>query len=62
MKVFGIDVSHHQGNFNFAKAKAEGVKFVILKAGGSDGGYYKDSKFENYYKSVKEQGFNVGAY
>lgn len=61
-KIFGIDVSHWQGKFNFAKAKNEGIRFAILKAGGSDGGYYKDSKFESYYKDAKEQGLNVGAY
>ena len=36
--VFGIDVSRWQGNFNFAKAKAEGVTYAILKAGGGDDG------------------------
>ena len=44
---FGIDVSHWQGDFNFARAKSnEGVEFAILKAGGGDAGLYKDSKFE----------------
>lgn len=62
MKVFGIDVSKWQGNFNFAKAKKEGVEFAIIKAGGSDGGYYKDPKFERNYKEAKKQGLNVGAY
>lgn len=61
-KEFGIDVSRWQGNFNFAKAKAEGVSFVIIKAGGGDDGLYKDSKYESYYKSAKAQGLNVGAY
>lgn len=62
MKDFGIDISSHQGNFDFKKAKKEGVKFAIIKAGGSDGGFYKDSKFENNYKNAKSQGLNVGAY
>jgi len=32
-KRFGIDVSHWQGDFNFAKAKNnEGVEFAIIKA------------------------------
>lgn len=43
----GIDVSHWQGHFDFARAKSnEGVEFAILKAGGGDAGFYKDSKFE----------------
>lgn len=61
-KIFGIDVSVHQGNFDFKKAKDEGVKFAILKAGGSDGGYYKDRKFEQNYKNAKAQGLDVGAF
>ena len=37
---FGIDVSHWQGNFNFANAKNnEGVEFAIIKAGGGDLSY-----------------------
>lgn len=63
VKVFGIDVSAWQGNFNLSKAKAsEGIKFVVLKAGGADDGYYKDSKFESFYQSAKSIGLNVGAY
>ena len=61
-KQFGIDVSRWQGNFNFAQAKAEGVQFAIIKAGGGDDGLYKDSKYETYYKAAKQNGLNVGAY
>lgn len=62
MQKFGIDVSHWQGNFDFAKAKAEGVEFAIIKAGGGDSGLYKDSKFDKFYSAAKAQGFQVGAY
>ena len=62
MQKFGIDVSHWQGNFNFTQAKAEGVEFAILKAGGGDDGLYKDSKFETFYKNAKAAGLGVGAY
>lgn len=62
MKQFGIDVSRWQGNFNFEQAKAEGVTFAIIKAGGGDDGLYKDSKFESYYASCKRLGIAVGAY
>ena len=61
-KVFGIDVSAWQGSFDFAKAAKEGVKFVILKGGGADDGYYKDSKFETNYKNAKAAGLYVGVY
>ena len=62
MKIFGIDVSRWQGDFDFTKAKAEGVKFVIIKAGGADDGLYKDSKFEANYKAAKAAGLGVGVY
>lgn len=62
MAVFGIDVSRWQGDFNFKKAKAEGVKYVILKAGGADEGLYQDRKFDTFYERVKAEGLGVGAY
>jgi hypothetical protein len=58
---WGIDVSHWQGNFNFDKAKAEGVEFAIIKAGGGDAGLYTDSKFERNY-AVASSMMPVGAY
>lgn len=61
-KAFGIDVSHWQGNVNFAKVKAAGKEFVILKAGGSDAGYYTDKKLDTYYKEATAAGLHVGAY
>lgn len=60
---FGIDVSHWQGDFNFARAKSnEGVEFAIIKAGGGDAGLYKDSKFESNYKKCEDCGLPKGAY
>lgn len=58
----GIDVSKWQGNIDFNKVKASGIDFVIIKAGGSDKGFYKDPKFEENYKKAKEAGLKVGAY
>lgn len=63
IKRFGIDVSHWQGDFDFARAKREeGVEFAIIKAGGGDAGLYKDSKFENNYKKCEACGLPKGAY
>lgn len=58
-KVFGIDVSVWQGNFNFNQAVQEGVKFAILR-----GAYNlsKDIRFEEYYKNAKSAGLDVGVY
>lgn len=59
---WGVDVSKWQGDFNFEKAKAEGIKFAILKAGGGDAGLYKDDKFERNYTECHNLGIPVGAY
>jgi len=62
MAVKGIDVSHWQGNIDWAKVKAAGISFAIIKAGGSDDGFYTDSKWEANYKGAKANGIAVGAY
>jgi GH25 family lysozyme M1 (1,4-beta-N-acetylmuramidase) len=59
---WGIDVSRWQGNFNFAKAKQEGVEFAILKAGGGDAGLYKDGKFDRNYTECMKNNIPAGAY
>ena len=59
MPVFGIDISKWQKGFNFDRAVAEGVQFVILR------GAYKMSKdvcFEDFYKACKARGLDVGVY
>lgn len=58
----GIDVSHWQGQIDFKKVKESGIEFVIIKAGGSDRGFYKDPLFENNYREAKAAGLSVGAY
>lgn len=58
-RIFGIDVSTWQGNFNFKEASDESVKFAIIR-----GAYntIKDNRFEEYYKNTKAVGLNVGVY
>lgn len=58
----GIDVSHWQGDIDWEQVKASGIDFVIVKAGGSDAGFYTDSRFEENYAGAKEAGLMVGAY
>lgn len=58
----GIDVSAWQGIIDWEKVKAAGIKFAILKAGGSDDDVYTDSKFERNYSECKRLGIPVGAY
>lgn len=58
-KVFGIDISVYQKDMNLAQAKAEGVKFTIIR------GMYgnkKDTAFDNNYNKAKAQGLGVGVY
>lgn len=62
MERRGIDISHWQGIVDFDKVKASGIDFVIIKAGGSDAGLYKDSKFGINYTNAKAAGLGVGAY
>lgn len=57
-----IDISHHQGTVDFNKVKNAGYEGVIIKAGGSDAGFYKDARFEEYYNSAKNTGLSVGSY
>lgn len=58
----GVDVSKWQRDIDFNKVKKSGIDFVIIKAGGSDAGLYKDKYFEENYKKAKAAGLNVGAY
>lgn len=55
----GIDISHWQGSINFKELDTD---FIIIKAGGSDKGFYKDKMFETYYKYAKQYNIPVGAY
>lgn len=58
----GIDISHWQGDFDLAQAKAEGFEFVIIKGGGADDGLYVDSRFEENYRKAKELDMPTGCY
>lgn len=63
MKLFGIDASKYQGNIDFAKVKAAGVQFVMLKAVSTNHtGLYIDPYFERNYAECKRLGIPVGAY
>lgn len=59
---FGIDISKHQGDFNFSEALKDGIEFAIIKCGGSDEGLYRDPQFENNYKKAKELNIPIGTY
>ena len=58
----GIDISHWNPVSDFNKIRESGIDFVIIKAGGSDKGFYTDRKFEDYYRLAKLAGLKVGCY
>jgi len=58
-KAWGLDLSHHSDNVDFAALKAAGIDFVILRVGY---GKSLDTKFESYYKKAKDAGLDVGVY
>lgn len=67
MKVYGIDISKYNYPVDFAKVKASGVKFVILRCSSykytnEPRGIYKDPYFETFYAGAKKVGLPVGAY
>lgn len=58
--VKGFDVSHHQGDVQWKKISPKAYQFVYLKA--TEGGDFKDTKFQDNWLQAREQGFLVGAY
>lgn len=58
----GIDVSRFQKEINWAAVKQSGIEFAIIKAGGSDDGFYVDPCFERNYTGAKAVGMPIGAY
>ncbi|MCU4312448.1 glycoside hydrolase family 25 protein [Acinetobacter variabilis] len=58
--IHGFDVSHHQKEIDWKKIPKQKYKFVYLKS--TEGGDFKDTKFQEYWLQAREQGFMVGAY
>lgn len=59
-RTLGIDASRYQPRIDFAKAKAAGVRFAILKM--SEGASYTDPKFFTHWQGAVAAGVLVGAY
>lgn len=60
MSIKIIDVSHHQGNIDFARVRNSGVSGVILKA--TEGVSYTDPNFSVYAQAATAAGLPIGAY
>ncbi len=65
VSIKGIDVSKYQGDIDWAKVAADGVKFAFIRLGyrgyGS-GNMVLDEKFEENIRGASENGIQVGVY
>ncbi len=59
-RLAGIDVSHYQGQVNWATVKAAGVAFAFAKA--TDGLTHPDAFFSANWSGIKNAGLVRGAY
>lgn len=60
--LFGIDISHHNGEINWDEVKnsKHPIKYAFIKA--TEGQKLIDKKFHYNWKKAKDNGFLVGAY
>lgn len=62
---YGIDISYHQGKIDWAKVKASGVDFAIIRVGNrgyETGKLCKDSRFDENVRGALANGIKVGVY
>ena len=63
--LLGVDVSAHQKEIDWARVKADGVDFAILRIGfrgNTEGGLNVDSAFARNYVEARKAGLQVGVY
>ncbi|MFR3961506.1 GH25 family lysozyme [Eubacterium ventriosum] len=59
----GIDVSYHKGDIDWAKVKAAGISFALLRCGyGNDERNQDDIKFVQNVKGCEDNGIQYGVY
>lgn len=58
--VHGIDVSHHQGEIDWAAVAGDGVGFAFIKA--TEGGDFVDPRFAKNWTASAKAGVPRGAY
>ena len=58
--IRGIDVSHYQNEINWNKVNEEKIRFAFIKA--TEGGDFKDKRFNQNWKEAKRYKIDVGAY
>lgn len=57
---WGIDISHHNGRIDWARAAEAGVGFAFMKA--TEGASFVDSTFKRNFAEAKANGILAGAY
>ena len=63
--ILGVDVSGWMGTIDWEAVAEDGVHFAILRAGRrgyTEGGLFRDDKFDEYYRGATAAGLDVGAY
>ena len=58
--LWGIDISHHQGDIEWEEFKKSKPYFIFLKA--TEGASHRDSRYKEYKKKAQDQSIIVGAY
>lgn len=59
-RIFGLDVSHHQGTLSWPSIASGGVEFCFIKA--TEGTSFVDDKFERNWRGAQDAGLFRGAY
>jgi lysozyme len=59
-RLFGIDVSHHQGELSWSNVASGGVDFCFIKA--TEGTSFVDNRFERNWQGAQAAGLFRGAY
>ena len=57
---YGVDVSHHQGEIDWAAVASDDISFAYIKA--TEGGDWVDEYFAANWTGAREHGIAVGAY
>ena len=56
MAIKGMDISYWQGNVDFARVAADGIKFAILREGYAQ---TVDAKFRQYVEGCRKNGIEI---
>lgn len=58
--IRGLDVSHHQGEIDWARVKESGLTFAFIKA--TEGADFRDTRFVENWSRASAAGLVTGAY